>query len=117
MSLKVDVRDKNASAAMHKFIGSVTVAFDEWPEGEEFDDWFPLQDESGAPTKSMIRIWGCYVQKISYIDPAERGLTQGAIGDVQVVCIAGLCCFFLGLFIGLFSGLLCSCIRYLFLLY
>jgi len=87
-AFKIEVRDKNASNPIYKFIGSVTIPFEGWPEGEEIDDWFALDDENGMPTKSFIRVWGCYVQKISYIDPAERGLTQGAIGDVEVVCIA-----------------------------
>ena len=86
--LKLEVLDKAPSNQIHKFIGECSISFEEWPEGEEIDDWYILNDANGQPTKSIVRVWGCYVQKISYIDPAERGITQGAIGDLEVVCIA-----------------------------
>ena len=87
-AIKLDVLDKSPSAQLHKLVGSVSLPFNDWPEGEEIDEWYPLNDADGFPTKSLVRVWSCYVQRINYIDPAERGIIQGAIGDVEVVCIA-----------------------------
>ena len=88
VSLRCNVIDKAPSSNIHKFIGDLTIYFDDWTEGDEIDGWYALTDQDGQPTKAMVRVWGCYVRKISFIDPAERGIIQGAIGDLEVVCIA-----------------------------
>ena len=35
--LKLEIVDKSPSAQLHKFVGSLSLPFMDWPEGEEID--------------------------------------------------------------------------------
>lgn len=87
--VKLEVLDRLGNATNGgKNLGVITVKLDDLKEGEEYDFWSDLKTGETLRAQGSLRVMVNYVQKIAYIDPAERGLIQTAIGTAEILIIS-----------------------------